>query len=351
VLIDTQEVVKHSAAIQIQNNITLLQRRAWNVLLANAYDELPTQETHQVKVAELMEKLEFSSKNDEYLKTALKALVGCKVEWNVLDKDNKWEWGVTTLLAEARIKDGVCTYAYGPMLRERLHNPNIYARISLSMQNKFDSKHALALWELCLDFLDKIHNYGETSYVPLRRLRELMGIPETMYPQFKEFNRRVIKEPIEEVNAKTDFQITVEYQRINRQVTAVRFKFRRILQLPTQPTKQAALFPHQEAMPAVVKALQEAGLATQDAWKIWQDGYEYVESGKRPTGSDFETYIQEKIHLLQHQPEGKIKNKTGFLIDAIRKNYANAEFEQARRVQKSQEQAQERRPSSRKRSA
>jgi len=106
---DTQEVVKHSAAIQIQNNITLLQRRAWNVLLANAYDELPTQETHQVKVAELMEKLEFSSKNDEYLKGALKALVGYKVEWNVLDKDNKWEWGVTTLLAEARIKDGVCT--------------------------------------------------------------------------------------------------------------------------------------------------------------------------------------------------------------------------------------------------
>src|SRR5262249_40070841 len=116
---------------------------------------------------------------------------------------------------------------------------NIYARISLSMQNKFDSKHALALWELCLDFLDKIHNYGETPFVPLERLRELMGIPETMYPQFKEFNRRVIKEPIEEVNAKTDFQITVEYQRMNRQVIAVRFKFRRILQLPAQHAKQA----------------------------------------------------------------------------------------------------------------
>ena len=339
---DTQEVVKHSAAIQIQNNITLLQRRAWNVLLANAYDELPTQETHQVKVAELMEKLEFTSKNDEYLKGALKALVGYKVEWNVLDKDNKWEWGVTTLLAEARIKDGVCTYAYGPMLRERLHNPNIYARISLSMQNKFDSKHALALWELCLDFLDKIHNYGETPFVPLERLRELMGIPETMYPQFKEFNRRVIKEPIEEVNAKTDFQITVEYQRMNRQVIAVRFKFRRILQLPTQHTKQATLFADLEDMPAVVKALQEAGLASQDAWKIWQDGFEYVESGTRPSGGDFETYIQEKIHLLQHQPEGKIKSKTGFLLDAIRKNYANAEFEHVRRAQQSRQQAQER---------
>src|SRR5687767_14168472 len=92
VLKDKQEVVKHSAAIQIQNSITLLQRRAWNVLLANAYDELPIQDTHRVKVVDLMEKLEFDSKNEEYLKKTLRDLVGCKVEWNVLSKDNKWEW-------------------------------------------------------------------------------------------------------------------------------------------------------------------------------------------------------------------------------------------------------------------
>lgn len=107
---DTDEVVKHSAAIQIQNNITLLQRRAWNVLLANAYDELPIEEMHNIKVVDLMEKLEFDSKNDDYLKDALEALVGCKMKWNVLDRDNRWEWGVTTLLAHAIIKHGLCTY-------------------------------------------------------------------------------------------------------------------------------------------------------------------------------------------------------------------------------------------------
>src|SRR5919202_565269 len=93
-----------------------------------------------------------------------------------------------------------------------------------------------------------------------------------------------------------------------------------------QPTKQAMLFADLEDMPAVVKALQEAGLATQDAWKVWQDGFENIEPGKRPSVGDFETYIQEKIHLLQHQPEGKIKSKTGFLLDAIRKNYAIAKW-------------------------
>ena len=33
------DVIKASAAIQISGKITLLQRRAWNVLLAHAYDE------------------------------------------------------------------------------------------------------------------------------------------------------------------------------------------------------------------------------------------------------------------------------------------------------------------------
>src|SRR2546428_3376193 len=97
VLKDTQEVVKHSAAIQIHNNITLLQRRAWNVLLANAYDELPTEEEHHVRVQNLTKALEFYSKNDDYLKEALKALVTCSVEWNILNKDRKAEWGVSAL--------------------------------------------------------------------------------------------------------------------------------------------------------------------------------------------------------------------------------------------------------------
>src|SRR5690349_9198585 len=49
-----KEVIKHSAAIQSENRFGLLERRAWNWLLANAYDELPTAETHSITVADLM---------------------------------------------------------------------------------------------------------------------------------------------------------------------------------------------------------------------------------------------------------------------------------------------------------
>lgn len=335
---DTDEVVKHSAAIQIQNNITLLQRRAWNVLLANAYDELPIEEMYNIKVVDLMEKLEFDSKNDDYLKDALEALVGCKMKWNVLDRDNRWEWGVTTLLAHAIIKNGLCTYSYSPPLRERLHNPNIYARISLSMQNKFDSKHALALWELCLDYLDKIKNYGETPFIPLEKFRELMGIADDMYPEFKKLNKWVIKDPIEEINEVTDFYVEVDYRRDCRKIVAIKFRMRRVLQLTTQTVGEDGVHSALQDFPALVQELQEVGCSVHEAWDIWYQGPACIEAESRPINVDFETYVREKIHLLKKQPKGKIKNTTGFLLDAIKKNYTNADFaalQQARTITKS----------------
>ena len=100
-LTEINEVIKASPAIQVQGKMTHLQRRAWNVLLANAYDELPNREIHRVSVAELAKSLGFNSHNEDHLKETLKALVDYTVEWNVLGKDKKQEWGVASLLGSA----------------------------------------------------------------------------------------------------------------------------------------------------------------------------------------------------------------------------------------------------------
>ena len=65
-LTEIKEVIKASPAIQIESKITLLQRRMWNVLLANAYNELPDKEIHHVSVSELAEKIGFESTNRVY---------------------------------------------------------------------------------------------------------------------------------------------------------------------------------------------------------------------------------------------------------------------------------------------
>jgi hypothetical protein len=329
-----REVIKHSAAIHIQNNITLLQRRAWNVLLANAYDELPFQERHRMRIQELMRTLEFDSKNEDYLKEALEALVSCKVKWNILDKDGEYEWGVTTLLAEAKIKNGVCSYAYGPTLRERLHNPRMYARISLSMQNKFDSKHAQALWELCTDYLNEVRHQGETPFIGLEDFKGLLGIGKDGYGgEFKILNRDVIKPSIKEINTVTDFDIKAEYKKEKRRVSAVKFRVRRVDHVLGKAPQQKDLFPDTKDTPLAVRELKNAGLAVDEAWKIWQEGFKYVDEEKRPVNigenpdAAFDKYVLEKIHLLRRrQADRKVKNVTGFLREAIKRNYANPEF-------------------------
>ena len=43
----------------------------------------------------------------EYLLT--ETMNQCDLEWNILDKDKTISWGVTTLIPEARIENGVCS--------------------------------------------------------------------------------------------------------------------------------------------------------------------------------------------------------------------------------------------------
>ena len=96
-----------------------------------------------------------------------------------MGKIKNGEWGVSGLLAGATIENGLCVYAYSPMLRERLHNPNMYAKIRIKLQNQFESKYALALCELCLDYLDVSRGEGETPWIEIETIRELTGTKKT----------------------------------------------------------------------------------------------------------------------------------------------------------------------------
>src|SRR5919108_1355691 len=301
-----QEVIKNSAAIQIDNQITLLQRRTWNAFLFNAYNNLETEEEHSISLQDLARLIGYDSHDMEYLKEASRAMMRCIVEWDVLDKDGSPEWGVTALLAQMKISRGVCTYAYSPELRRRLHNPTMYARLSLSMQNKFGSKYAQALWELCVDYLGTARQQGETPFIPVERYREIMGISTEQYPQFKEFNRRVIKEPVVEINRVTDFHVEADYQRKGRgdKVVAVKFRIRRVLDARELGKGTLSLFPDLEDMPLAIKILKEAGLSAKDAWEIWQAGFDGVEKGQQPEilsedeEGAFLHYVREKVDLL-----------------------------------------------------
>ena len=321
------EVVKASPAIQIQSKISLLQRRAWNVLLANAYNELPNQEIHRVSLVELAAKLGFDSKNEDYLKEVLRELRFCEVEWNLLNKDNKQVWGVAGLLASVEIQDGICTYAFAPHLRLKLYNPRVYAKLNLRLQNRFKSQYALVLWEVCFDYFDTDRDQGETPFISLETFRELLGIDSHEYPAFSIFNRAVIKPAINEINKETDYHIEVEQKRIGRRISELKFRITRVEQIPIQES----LFPDIENLPPVVIELVQADIDRNMAQKIADQEWNFVTPEKLPppdTYPGFLAYISEKIEISLHAPD--IKNRGGFIVDAIRENYQDPEVQKQR---------------------
>ncbi len=323
------EVIKASPAIQIQSRISLLQRRAWNVLLANAYNELPDKDIHSVSMVELAAKLGFGDGNQEYLKEMLRSLRFCEVEWNLLNKDNKQVWGIAGLLASVEIEEGVCSYEFPKPLRLKLYNPRVYAKLNLRLQNQFSSRYALILWEICFDYFDTERDQGETPFIPLETFKTLMGLEETDYPVFKVLNRDLIKPAIKEINALTDYHVEIEHKRLGRRIAELKFRITKVKQLPVQDS----VFPDIENLPPVAVELVQAEIDRKVALKIAKQDWDFVTPEKVPspgTYPDFLSYIAEKLEMSVDAVG--VKNRAGYIVEAIRENYQDPELQQQREV-------------------
>lgn len=216
-------VKKHVAAIHVSGKLTLLQRKLSNVLLLNAYDTLTSRSRHQIDARTLCLMIGYNSNDMDTLKQSLRGLAETVAEWDMLDEKGQQEWGVSSLLSYAKLKGGVCEYAYSPALAEKLHDPKVFALINLNIQRRFTSGHALALYENCYRFV----RTGSTGWWPLDLFRRLMGVDGSAYYEtFKHLNAKVIKPAVTEVNKTSNIILTPETRKQGRVVTEIRFRIK-----------------------------------------------------------------------------------------------------------------------------
>ncbi len=214
-------VKKHVAAIHVSGKLTLLQRKLSNVLLLNAYDTLTRQNSFEMDAKTLCMMVGYNSNDLDTLKQSLRGLAETVAEWDMLDKEGRQEWGVSSLLSYAKLKGGMCEYAYSPALAEKLNDPKVFALINLNIQRRFNSGHALALYENCYRF----HRIGTTGWWPLETFRRLMGVADSVYYElFKHLNAKIIKPAVVEVNKTSNIIVTPEFRKKGRSVSDIRFK-------------------------------------------------------------------------------------------------------------------------------
>ncbi|WP_037317829.1 replication initiation protein [Ruegeria halocynthiae] len=299
-----ETVKKNVAAIHISGKLTLLQRKLSNVLLLNAYDALTSAATHTIDARTLAMMVGYNSNDFDTLRASLRALAETVAEWDMLDEQGRQEWGVSSLLSFAKLKSGICEYAYSPALAQKLYDPKIYALINVQIQRNFSSGHGLALYENCYRFV----RTGSTGWWALDVFRKLMGVDSSdYYSSFKHLNAKIIKPAVSEVNKSSDILIEPEFRKKGRTVTDIRFLIK--------GNPQKAMFEIDDSdgvrnLP-VYRKMRKQGVSDRLA-RQW-----IAEHG--------EDYVQKKLDYVSGQ--GGVKSTVGYLTAALREDFQVPEQE------------------------
>lgn len=293
-------VKKHVAAIHVSGKLTLLQRKLSNVLLLNAYDTLTSQPRHQIDARTLCLMIGYNSNDMETLKASLRGLAETVAEWDMLDEKGQQEWGVSALLSYAKLKGGVCEYAYSPALAEKLHDPKVFALINLNIQRRFTSGHALALYENCYRFV----RTGSTGWWSLDLFRRLMGVADSpYYDVYKQLNAKIIKPAVAEVNKTSNILLTPETRKMGRTVTDIRFLIAENPQL------------------SILDLDDGEGLRSTDLYARLRGLGVSDRLARQWLGEHGADHVRQKLDYVAGQ-DG-VKNAVGYLTKALREDYGS----------------------------
>lgn len=304
------EVKKHVGAIHCSNTLSLLQRKISNALLYHAYPELSSKDEHTITIKQLCNIIGYSGNNHAVIKQALKDLISCVIEWNVVDEvTGEEDWTASAIIASAHIKGSNCSYAYSPRMRALLHSPSMYGKINLIIQSKFRSNYGLALYENCVRY----KGLPYTKWFELEMFRKLMGVPVDKYEVFRDFKKRVIDKSVEEVNTYSDLIVTPEINRRGNQVISLRFQLKerekkKWLGSKLKEQGRVELLPQESSLSLKLK--QDYGLTNNQIFSLLE---EYQEE-----------YILEKVKVVETSNsfiEGKIDKLAAYLMKAIKNDY------------------------------
>lgn len=305
---------KHVGLIHCENKLTLIQRKICNILLFNALDKMTQQEIHEISLRKLCSLVGYNSNDSKLIKESIKSLISVVMEWNLLE-DSKFineetyseeaiSWNASSLLAGASIRNGLVQYSYSPQIKSVLSSLEIYGRINLFVQAKFNSAYSLVLYENCVRF----KNIKQTTSFPVELFRALMGVPKDKYLEFKEFKRNVINVAVKEINEKSDIYVEPQFRKMGRTITGVQFLlsenenykpiFKKIQRDSESPLQQKAN--------GLELLMNDFNIAAKQAAEIMET-YAY-------------DYLLEKINLVKSKKN--VSSKGAYLISALKKDYS-----------------------------
>ncbi|MFC4236247.1 replication initiation protein [Thalassospira xianhensis] len=195
--------------------LDLVDLKIFDYLLNRVYGELKSAaegDIHRVPVSDVLNYLRHSS-SDRLLKS-LHRLGTVEILINYVDEANVENEAVVHYLSYnlSKAHDGFIHFAFDPILLKFLHNPKVFATVSLLHNRKYQSKRGKRLYDIMAMFINRKYPCWQPT---IEEFRTTMAVTNE-YERFDNLKRRVIEASVDELNQIAPFFVTVEYVRSGR---------------------------------------------------------------------------------------------------------------------------------------
>ncbi len=218
-------IVKPAELIEIKEisePLTLADKRTFNMLLANAWDNIKEPVFHTVRLHELRG----ADKDNARPRDSLKRLMRVIIAFDVVEDGIKREV-LTHLIGDCKLdynQYGLAYYSFSDAMRKMLVASSVFARLRRDLLYQFRSKYALTLYEM----LQKRVNLHKTSEdFTIDEIRQKLGVEKGLYTAFFSLNSRVIQPAIMEVNGLSDIACSIELITERRKTLGMRILWRK----------------------------------------------------------------------------------------------------------------------------
>lgn len=196
-------VIMHRAKGQLQAD----DHKLFNYLLNRAYYKL-REPSHRIPVRDAVDFLGPKA-TIQTLNESLRRLgeVHIEIDYEEMTGEKRLAGMHFLSFDTCRAVSGILTFAFDPLLLPFLHEPKIYAKLSLQDLRKFKTLAGEKLYEKMM--LHHKRNHDHTWTVPLPELYEFCGVPHDA--RFDNFKRRIIDPAVDEVNEYAPFNLKVEF--------------------------------------------------------------------------------------------------------------------------------------------
>jgi Initiator Replication protein len=189
--------------------LSLQDRRIFNLLIENAWSEIGEDKPHRIAMNRLRGP---THRGSERVADSVKTLMTTLVEVpTMLDGQaaifTTQLCGETTRVIDEDSPNAVLVYNFPKGLRRIIQDSRYWGRIKAYVMFAFGSKYALALYEaVCLRGNLRV---SEQRF-SVDEFRALLGVEDGKYPGFPQLKQKVVVPAVLEVNALSDFKVEVE---------------------------------------------------------------------------------------------------------------------------------------------